>query len=81
MKAFEWAGHMACMGERRGPYRVLVWKPEGKRPRGITTCRCVDNIKINLQEMEWWNMDWIDIAQGRDRWQDRVNVIIILRVA
>jgi hypothetical protein len=64
MKAIEWAGHKAYMGMRRGPYRVLVRKPEGKRPLGITTCRCVDDIKIYLQEVELWDMDWIDMAQG-----------------
>jgi hypothetical protein len=79
MKANEWAGHMACMGDRRGPYRVLVRRPEGKRPLGITTRRCVDNIKIDLQ-VEWQYMDWIGTVKGRDRRRDRVNTIMILRV-
>jgi hypothetical protein len=81
MKTTEWAGHVACMGERKGPYRILVWKPDGKRPLGISTCRCVDNIKIDLQEVERWDMDWIDMAQARQRWRDRVNAIMILRVS
>jgi len=56
---------MACMGERSGPYSVLVRRSEGKRQLGITTCRCVDNIKIDLQ-VEWRDMDWINMAQGRE---------------
>jgi hypothetical protein len=68
------------MGKKSGQYRVLVRKPEGKRTLGITTRRCVDNIKIDLP-VEWLDMDWIDMVQGRDRWRDRVNTIMILRVA
>jgi len=50
------------MGERRGVYRVLVGKPEGKRPLGRPRCRWEDNIKMDLQEVGWRDMDWIDLA-------------------
>ena len=62
-----WAGHVARMGERRGVYRVLVGKPEGKRPLGRPKRRCEDNINMDLQEVECGIMDWIELAQGRDR--------------
>jgi len=55
------------MGERRGVYRVLVGKPEGKRPLGRPKRRCEDNINMDLQEVECGIMDWIELAQGRDR--------------
>ena len=61
------------MGERRGVYRVLVGKPEGKGPLGRPRCRWEDNIKMDLQEVGCWGMDWIDMAQDRDRWQALVN--------
>jgi len=57
------------MAERRGVYRVLVGKPEGKRPHGRPRCRWEDNIKMDLQEWEVGGEDWIDQAQDRDRWQ------------
>ena len=52
-------GHVAHMGERRGAYRVLVGKPEGRRPLGRPKCRWENNIKMGLQEMGWWSMDWL----------------------
>jgi hypothetical protein len=55
------------MGEWRGIYRVLVGKPEGKRPFGRPRCRLEDNTKMNLQEVEWVGVDWIDLAEDRDR--------------
>jgi len=55
------------MGERRGVYRILVGKPEGKRPLGKTRCRWEDNIKMGLQEVGCWSVDWIELAQDRDR--------------
>jgi hypothetical protein len=57
------------MGERRGVYRVLVEKPEGKKLLGRPRRRWEDNIKMNLQEVECEGMDWIELAQDRDRWR------------
>jgi len=68
------------MGERRGVYRVLVGKPEGKRPRGRPRCRCEDNIKIDLQEVEWGRMDWSYLAEDRDKWRALVNAVMNLRI-
>ena len=75
-----WAGHVARMRERRGAYRVLVGKPEGKRPLGRPRRRWEDNIKIDLHEVECGGMDWIELAQDRDRWWEIVNVVMNLRV-
>jgi hypothetical protein len=63
-----WAGNVARMGEKRNAYRILVGKPEGKRPLGKTRRRWVDNIKIDLRERERDGMDWIDLAQDIDQW-------------
>jgi hypothetical protein len=62
-----WAGHAARMGERRGVYRVLMGKTEGKRPLGRTRRRWEDNIRMDLQEMGCGGMEWIELAQDRDR--------------
>jgi hypothetical protein len=61
-----WAGNVAYVGDSRGTYRVLVWRPERKRTLGRPSRRWEDNIKINLQEVGW-GMDWIDVAQDRIR--------------
>jgi hypothetical protein len=68
------------MGEGRGAYRILVGRPEGRRPLGTPRHRWEDNIKTNLQEVAWWGMDWIDMAQDRDRWRALVKVVMNLRV-
>jgi hypothetical protein len=68
------------MGEGRGMYRVLVGKPERKRPLGRSRCRWEENIKMDLQEMGCGSMDWIELAQDRDRWQALVNAVMDLRV-
>jgi len=68
------------MGEGRGVYRVLVGKPEGKRPLGRPRHRWEDNIKMDLQEVVRGGMDWIDLAQDRDRWRALVNAAMNLRV-
>ena len=57
-------------------YRVLVGRHEEKRPLGRSRCRCVDNIKINLQEGRWGGMDWIDLAKDRERWRAPVNAVM-----
>ena len=75
-----WAGHVAHMGERRVVFRVLVGKPEGKRPLGRTRRRWEDNIKMDFQEVGCGGIDWIELAQDRDRWQALVNAVMNLRV-
>ena len=75
-----WAGHVARIEERRGVYRVLVGKPEGKRPMGRPRRRWEDNIKMDLQELGYGGMDWIELAQDRDRWRALVNAVMNLRV-
>ena len=74
-----WAGRVARMGERRGVYRGLVGKPEGKRPLGRPRRRWEDNIKMNLQDVGCGGTDWIDLAQGRDGWRALVNAVMNLR--
>jgi hypothetical protein len=68
------------MGERRGLYRVLVGKPEGKRPLGGPGCRWEANIKMDLQEVGYRGMDWIEFAQDRGRWQPLMIVVMNLSV-
>jgi len=75
-----WAGHVARIGERRGVYRILVRKPEGKRPLGRPRHRWEDNIKMGLQEVGCGGMDWIELAQDRDRLRALVNAVMNLRV-
>jgi hypothetical protein len=68
------------LGERRVVYRVLVGKPEGKRPLGRPRLRWEDNIKMDLREVCFRGMDWIELAYDRDRWRAVVNVVMNLRV-
>jgi hypothetical protein len=75
-----WAGHVARMGENRNAYRLLVGKPEGKRPLGRPRRTWVDNIRRDLVEVGWSEVDWIGLAQERDRWRALVNSILNLRV-
>ena len=79
-RRMRWAGHVARMGEKRGLYRVLVGKPEGKRPLGRPRRRWVDNIGMDLQEVGCGCMDWIGPAQDRDRWRTLVSMVMNLRV-
>jgi len=73
-------GHVASMGQRRGVYRVLVGKPDGKRPLGIPRRRWEDNIKMDLQKVGCGGMDWIELTQDRDRWRALVNALMNFRV-
>jgi hypothetical protein len=67
-------------GDKRKACRILVGKPEGKRPLGRPRCRWVDNIKMDLREIEWGGMDCIDLAQDRDQWRAIVNMVMDLQV-
>ena len=71
---------MARMGEGRGVCRVLLGKPEGKRPLGRPRLRWEDNIKMDLQQVACGGMDWIELTQDRDRWRALVNAVMNLRV-
>jgi len=75
-----WAGHVASMGEERGVYRVLVGKPEGRRLLERPRRRWVDNITVDLQEVGCGYVDWIGLAQDRDRWRMLVSAVMNLRV-
>jgi hypothetical protein len=74
------AGHVVRMGEKRNAYRILVGKPEEKRPLGRPRRRLVNNIKKDLREMEWDGVDWIDLDQDRVLWWAIVNTVMNLRV-
>ena len=75
-----WAGHVARMGEDRGVHRVLVGKPEGKRPLARPRRRWEDNIKMDLQEVGGGHGDWVELAQDRDRWRALVGTVRDFRV-
>jgi hypothetical protein len=75
-RRMRWAGHVARMGETWNACRILVGKPEGKRPLGRPRRRWVDNIKIDLRD----GMHWIDLAQDREKWRALVNTVMNLRV-
>ena len=79
-RVMRWAGHVARAVERIGVCVVVVGKPDGKRPLGRPRCRWEDNIKMDLQEVGCWIMDWIELAQDRDRWRALVNAVMNLRV-
>ena len=79
-RRMRWAGHVARMGEGRGVYRVLVGKPEGKRPLGRPRHRWEDNIRMDLQEVGLGYENWIGLAQDTDRWRALVSAVRNLRV-
>jgi hypothetical protein len=79
-RRMRWAENVARIGERRGVYRVLVGKPEGKRPLGRPRRRWEENIKMDLQKVGCRVMDWIELAQDRDRWRALANAAMNFRV-
>jgi hypothetical protein len=79
-RRMRWVGHVAWMGKERSVYRLLVGKPEGKRPLRWPRHRWVDNIKMDLVEKGWGGVGWIGLAQDRDRWKPLVNVVTDLQV-
>ena len=79
-RRMRWAGHVARIGEERVVYRVLVGKPERRRPVGRPRCRWVDNIRMDLQEVGCGYMDWIGLAQDRDGWRTLVSAVMNLGV-
>jgi len=79
-RRMSWAGHVARMGKGRGVHRVLVGKPEGKKPLGRPRRRWEDNIKMDFQEVRGGCGDWMELAQDRDRWRALVSTVMNLRV-
>jgi hypothetical protein len=79
-RRMRWVRHVARMGAKRNVYRLLVGKPEGKRPLGRPRRRLIDNIKMELLEIGLSVVDWIDLAQDRYRWRALVNSVMNLRV-
>jgi hypothetical protein len=79
-RMMRWARHVARLGKKRNAYRLLVQKPNGKRPLGRPTRRWVDNIRIYHGEVGWGDVDWIGLAQDRNRWRALVNSVLNLQV-
>jgi hypothetical protein len=79
-RRMRWTGHVARMKEKRNAYRLLMGKPERKRPLGRPRRRWVDNIRMNLGEVGWSDVDWIGPAKDRNRWRALVNSVLNLRV-
>jgi hypothetical protein len=75
-----WSGHVARIGEKRNAYKLLVGKPEGRKLLGRPRRRLVDNIRMDLVEVGWSVVDWIGLAQDRDRWRALMNSVMNLRV-
>jgi hypothetical protein len=79
-RRMRWAGHVARMGEVRGAYNILVGRPEGRRPLVRPRHRWEDNIKMDLREIGFGDVDWIHLSQDRDRWRALVNTVMNFRV-
>jgi hypothetical protein len=79
-RRMKWAGHVARMGEKRNVYRILLGNPGGKKPLGRRRRRWMDNIKMDLREVGWNGMEWIDLVQDRDQWRSLVNAVMNFRV-
>jgi hypothetical protein len=79
-RRMRWAGYVACMGEVRGAYKILVGRPEGRIPLGRPRHRREDNIRMDLGEIGFGDADWIHLAQDRDRWRALANTVMNLWV-
>jgi hypothetical protein len=79
-RRMRWARHVKRLGEKRNAYRLLVGKPEGKRPLRRPRHRWMDNIRMELGEVGWGDVNWIGLAQDRSRWRALVNSVLNLRV-
>jgi hypothetical protein len=79
-RRMRWAGHVARMGEKRNAYRLLVEKLEGRRPLARPRRRWLDNIRMDLVEVGWGDVDWIGLAQDRDKWRNLLDSVLNLRV-
>jgi hypothetical protein len=79
-RRMRWAGHVARMGEVRGAYNIFFGRPEGRRPLGRLRRRWEDNIKMDLSEIGFGDVNWIHLAQDKDRWRALVNTVMNLRV-
>jgi hypothetical protein len=79
-RRMRWVGQVAHMEEKRGAYRILVGRPEGRRPLGRPTRRWEDNTKMDLREVGWVGTNWIVLAQDSDKWRALVNVVMNLQV-
>jgi hypothetical protein len=79
-RRMRWVGHVARMGEERNVYRILMGRPEGKTPLGKPRRKWEDGIRMDLREIGWVSVDWIQLAQDRDWWWPLVNTVMNLRV-
>jgi hypothetical protein len=79
-KRMRWAGNVARMEEKRGAYRILVGRPEGRQALGRPRIGWENNIKMDLQDVGWVGTDWIELAQDRNRWRAFVNAVMNLQV-
>jgi hypothetical protein len=79
-RRMRWTGHAARMGAKRNAYRILVGKTDGKRPLGRPRHRLVDNIKMDLTETGWDDMDWTHLAQDREKWRALVDTVMNIQV-
>jgi hypothetical protein len=80
LRRMRWAGHVAHMREGRKVYRVLVGKPEGKRPHERPSCRWEDGIRMDVREIGWGSVEWIHVAENRDWWWAVVNAVMNLQI-
>jgi hypothetical protein len=79
-RRMRWAGHVARMGAKRNAYRILVGKPEGRKPLGRPRRMWLYNIKIDLREIGWDLVDWVNLAEDREQWRALVNTVMNLQV-